>query len=750
MEKIYICPGVFMINIREADLRILCGCPMDIVKVLKRKGIICPIEREHTIFETGPNAILLSDIVSQNNQLCNLMEFPILHMQFRQGMLIPGHPNNKGIRPLIIGQKDQINAQCNYFIRGKYGLISVQELIKAGLEQQEAIDLMRLKMRFNFGRLEKIEEQLDLCYVEGIEKKELRADVYISRISHNIYEFYYGDETAQVNLNLLPYEKYASSYNLDYHKPIPGYFSVTHLGEGDGWDTERAGMSSLICYQNRYFLVDAPAGVEQLLHAAGLSINELEGIFHSHCHDDHFSGLTALIRSDHRIKYFATKAVRHSVQKKLSALLSVDEEMFFRFFDCFDMEFDQWNPIEGLEVKPLWSPHPVETSIFYFRTLWKDKYFYYGHLADTCSDRILRSFITEDPKAYGLSQEYYDQVKEMYLMPADLKKIDIGGGMIHGDAIDFCNDTSDKILLCHIDRPLTDVEKEIGTNASFAQTDVLIPSKIDFYIECAKKWLKGFAPRTPEYGLNTIINGTYIHLNTGTIIIKRGETVPNLYLLLHGVVEAINPETNVSLHLYSGSMIGGKTLLLGDASNLTIRAESSVTLLEIPINICITTQKDSGVAPEELIRIQAGVDSVESWDLFAEGLGYVTLRSILANIQIYEIESGELVHGNELPGVYMLAQGFVGVFEEGEVQYLFTPGDIFGEETIIPNLDNQRVYEAIGGTIIYHIPAEVINLIPVIQWRLMELYNNRVAQLLSTCQIIETSEAFPHDDIPLE
>ncbi|MEM9424413.1 MAG: hypothetical protein AAF975_06470 [Spirochaetota bacterium] len=132
MHKVKICPGVYMIYVNEIELRILCGCPMEIVKLLTRKGIIRQIVKDGVKFETGPNAILLSDVATQNGQFCNLIEFPVLHMQFKQGMSLPDHPNNKGHRPLLIGLPHQINAQCNYFIRGKYGLISVKELVQAG------------------------------------------------------------------------------------------------------------------------------------------------------------------------------------------------------------------------------------------------------------------------------------------------------------------------------------------------------------------------------------------------------------------------------------------------------------------------------------------------------------------------------------------------------------------------------------------------------------------------------------------
>ncbi len=51
---------------------------------------------------------------------------------------------------------------------------------------------------------------------------------------------------------------------------------------------------------------------------SGLSvfdISEVEGIFHTHAHDDHFAGLPALIQSDKRLKYFATPLVRASMIK---------------------------------------------------------------------------------------------------------------------------------------------------------------------------------------------------------------------------------------------------------------------------------------------------------------------------------------------------------------------------------------------------------------------------------------------------
>ena len=103
--KSKISTGVYWLEVPEAELFVLCGCPADSVKHLMKAGKISNIEEEtdfsksisdqtqHThgtvTNETGPNAILLSDLSVQNGDIANLAEFPVLQMLYRQGMLLP-------------------------------------------------------------------------------------------------------------------------------------------------------------------------------------------------------------------------------------------------------------------------------------------------------------------------------------------------------------------------------------------------------------------------------------------------------------------------------------------------------------------------------------------------------------------------------------------------------------------------------------------------------------------------------------
>ncbi|MBF0275718.1 MAG: response regulator, partial [Nitrospinae bacterium] len=304
--------GVFWIQVPEAGVNILCGCPADIVKHLMLRGYIHEEIKDGITFESGPNVILLSDVLIQNGCFSNLAEFPVLQMLYRQGMMLPNHPNNSGAKPIIVGSKEQVEAQLDYIYRGNYGLVSEKELKEVGATEAESSMMMFLKNKFAFGKIKKSEEFIDSVIVEE-KKVEIKNGVYVKRIGFNKYEFEFKDKTTTVDLNLKADVTYDSPYTLGFHDIQREYFAVIHSGEGDGWDLQRQSMSSILIYQGDIYLIDAPPSISHTLKSFGIDVSEIKGIFHTHAHDDHFAGLPALMKSDHRIKYFSTPLVRASV-----------------------------------------------------------------------------------------------------------------------------------------------------------------------------------------------------------------------------------------------------------------------------------------------------------------------------------------------------------------------------------------------------------------------------------------------------
>jgi hemerythrin len=420
LRKINVAPGIIWVEAAEADLRILCGCPADSVKHLMRCGLISQTESKGVAFENGPNAVLLSDVSLQGGSFANLAEFPVLQMLYRQGMIIPGHPGNKGQRPLLIGTDDQLRSQLEYIHRGNYGLTSEEEIIETGIAPEQAREMMAIKLKFAFGKIAEPTDLLETC-VLGDSVTEIRGGVTIQRLKRNNYRFILGDETLEINLNLKPGERYTSAYPMGFNDIQREYFAILHSGDGDGWDINRPAMSSILMHQGHLYLIDAGPNLEAVLNALGIGINEIEGIFQTHVHDDHFAGLTTLLQADHRIKFFSAPIVRASVIKKFSALLDIAETDFAHYFDPHDLVMDEWNELMGLEVKPVYSPHPVETTTFLFRALGPDGYRTYGHYADIASFQILQGMVN-DPLP-GLPDNLLERTQESYLAPANLKKI---------------------------------------------------------------------------------------------------------------------------------------------------------------------------------------------------------------------------------------------------------------------------------------------------------------------------------------
>ena len=259
MKKVKVTNGVFWVEIPEADLFILCGCPADSVKHLMKTGHIVDRAKNGFPAQTGPNAILLSDTTMQHGSFSNLAEFPVLQMLYLQGMILPNHPNNTGRKPMLIGLEDQVRSQSNYIYRGTYGLASLAEIMATGSPEDLARDMLRIKRWFAFDNIRRTEDLMDLRIVDT-PAVELRDTCFVRRRGFNRYEFIHKGNAVTVDLNLADAEEYPSTYQLEQKPARREHFSVIHIGEGDGWDVTRPCMGSIVCFQGRTTSIDAGPG----------------------------------------------------------------------------------------------------------------------------------------------------------------------------------------------------------------------------------------------------------------------------------------------------------------------------------------------------------------------------------------------------------------------------------------------------------------------------------------------------------
>jgi hemerythrin len=726
MDATKITSGVWYVRIPEAGLYVLCGCPPDVVKHLMRRGAIAETSLKGSVFETGPNAILLSDVAIQGGTFCNMAEFPLLQMFYRQGLTIPGHVNNKGRKPIFIGLLSQLVAQSAYILRGTFGLESAEEIEATGIRPEFAAEIMRYKTRFAGGKPRGLGETAEFAPTDT-GRAELPGGVAVIRNSLNVYVFKRGDDEVEVDMNLPPGETYESPVRLDSHRVDRDYFSVVHSGEGNGWDKDRPCMSSIVVFQGKIYLIDTGPYVLDSLTALGISVNELEGIFHTHAHDDHFAGLTSLVRTDHRIKYFATPLVRSSVMKKLSAVMSLPEKSFESAFEFHDLAFGKWNDIGGLEVQPFLSLHPLETTVLYFRALGPDGYKTYAHLADIPPGTVLKDYLIDDPGATAVSPKLYESSQKSLHLAVDLKKIDVGGGLIHGRASDFAGDQSAKVVLSHISGDLTAADKEIGSNASFGLQDVLIESRIDYVRRSVERHLAAHFPEAGPEDLGMLLNCPLVSLNTGHVILRKGAEAPDVHLVACGVVEMIDSNMGAQHMLSTGTMIGEVNALSRVASVRTYRAKSAVTLLRIPAKLFLEFVKRNYDLGDMLKRLETE-HFLQGTRLFGEMVSSSVHNDMSRSLSSESLKVGDALSTIDGASLVVARTGRASVLIEGSEVDSIGPGGVFGEESVFfgrPSLMTATVAEA--GEFL-SIPRETIKNVPIVEWKLLETYERRITR----------------------
>ena len=705
-----ICSGVYWLEIPEAELSILCGCPPEIVKHMMLRGYIRKTvmlekgdEGGERFFESGANAILLSELNTQKGLPANATEFPILQMLYRQGMLLPNHPNNTGQKPILIGTAESVDSQFSYINRGNYGLLTLRELEEAGIGERTAKILMDMKCYFAFGELKAPSSYLAGVKTNGREPVPIKNGVSVCHVGLNHFRFHYQGEMVDVDLNLSRHQKYPAPYTLDYRSVERHNFAILHTGEGDGWDCHRPSMSSVIIWHGGIYLVDAPPNIMQILRVLGIDVNEVIGVFGTHGHDDHFLGLCSLTMANRRIRYYATPLVQQAVSKKFEALFQGSK--MGQYFNCIDLSLDTWNDINGLRVKPIFSPHPVENNVFIFEGRARNGIRYrYGHWADLPSFANLDKM--EDLQIF--TSEFVQKMKKDFLTPVNVKKIDIGGGMIHGFAEDYSTDTSAKIALAHTSNELTNREKQIGSTARFGSMDIFIPADTDYYRELAEQCIMRLFPYLDEEIWSDFYDYPVETINAGTIILKDEEKIYEVGILLTGTAEWVYADQN--RELVYGDLIG-EDIFAGHMRSVgTWRALSDVRIMKVPVLDFILLFPEHSVQ-NRVLEYFPIIQMMRQNVIFRDRIGLAHLFRLVELAQRIDISSGERRTVHIEGGVLCMIEGRGSVAKTGQT---YAAGDyILGEELEIYGDSPQ-------GCIVFHFSSELLRDIPIVQWRLRE------------------------------
>jgi hemerythrin len=197
----------------------------------------------------------------------------------------------------------------------------------------------------------------------------------------------------------------------------------------------------------------------------------------------------------------------------------------------------------------------------------------------------------------------------------------------------------------------------------------------------------------------------------------------------------------------AGGMIGELDGFSGANSLLTSRAMSHVTALRIRRDLYMQFLTRSGLA-DSLRTVHANRRFLQGTWLFAEMVSLPVQTRIARVMEKRVIKEGDVLAPQGRAEIILLAEGLVTVFLGMRMIENLKPGGFFGEETLmrgareLPSGWRQRfsrpprpgrdedphLFEAraLLDSLTYAIPADVLEDIPVVQWKLMETYERRL------------------------
>jgi hemerythrin len=360
-----------------------------------------------------------------------------------------------------------------------------------------------------------------------------------------------------------------------------------------------------------------------------------------------------------------------------------------------------------------------------FRTLWEGGYKTYVHLADIPSLKVMDDYLIKADDATTLASRLREDLSEAMFSPADVKKVDAGGGSIHGDARDFEGDRSAKIVLSHTSSEFTNEQKEIGSNAAFGTQDVLIKSTRDYTLPLARGYLESHFPNATKYDLDMLLNCPVMSLNSGEFVIRKGIETEYLYLVLGGVVEMIDSSRNIQRNVLAGTLIGELSALRGETPNATYRTKSFANLLQIPADLYIGfVQRNLDI--KETLRLSERTLFLQGTWLFGEAISSTVQNRIAQVATELRVRAGDKVGEDNDDCLYLVRDGQARLmFDETQVD-LVGPGQFFGEESVFFKRSSMMTAFAVRNTQLFVIPAQILSGIPVAVWKLLEVYERRL------------------------
>jgi CRP-like cAMP-binding protein len=337
-------------------------------------------------------------------------------------------------------------------------------------------------------------------------------------------------------------------------------FSLQVLGYGSPFQSKGPTTCMILRLNGLAVLVDCCPFWDLLAVKTGVSIEEIDALILTHCHEDHMGGLLKLIRRGRKIRIYTAKDIFQMMLNILSWQLDVSTDVIKKYFDFHPVTIGKWKTISGIDFFFQYTSHPIPCIAV--KACKKNRSGLPAEIQIT-SDTVGMA-CAQDMLAQGVISEHrYAQV--MNVFEGDVTIADGGESGLHPAIQDFMGHDVRATFLGHRQSEATNVPLHF----SFVEPYHLFPfenlSKASIISRAIDSFLKPF-PNIDVGRWSQILREMAIYrpIATGQLILQeKMEEAEFLFIIGFGLFSIITNNQEVAV-LHSGNFFGENVFVSGN------------------------------------------------------------------------------------------------------------------------------------------------------------------------------------------
>lgn len=623
-------PGVFVVEIPKTGQKISLGQPPDVVKRFQQVGYFGSQAVDHFI---------LADSKMQDESISwNLIEFPVLYALYLKLIEVNGNyiPSFfAGKYPTLIGLENDVEKALKMIKYGNYGVDDLEELDSLDIPAETRDALKKEICGLAVGNeIKESHTFIHPVYLIENPKDEnefskLEAGIKIGRIGHNTYRIIFQKDHVDVDITLAADEHFRAPVEYKHLKFPVTNFGIWHTGEFDGMDPYCSCAHTSIIHKYEPILIDYPSNMTDIINHNGLSKQSINTVIATHNHDDHNGAMVELFRRTNPCNIITTEPVKHTLIKKLAALVDLPESTVSASFNWTLLPFRKDNPyqteeynLDGLKITGHLSCHSVPTTVYTFSINHDGYDFTYGHFLDIVAFKRMQILVNDS----WMPQKHLDHLdRTIRKKKYNLIKYDSGCTSdaaipftVHGQWQDLINSATEKSfrVFTHVNKAQLskDYERE-GRFVEIGDLDTamriedgrlirfgqgLSPS-ISFFTRAYQMVLNYFQSLTgnvtDEKKRQAMQHYAYAFANTpkqidpniGSFLIEQGEESNFVYVIIRGRAEIRTfDETGLLISkstVGDGEFIGDIGVIAKHTRMASVKSVNRLSYLAIPASL---------------------------------------------------------------------------------------------------------------------------------------------------------------------